>query len=474
MNLCRALRIRRKEVVSLVGGGGKTSAMFRLGDELADQGWRVVCTTSTHISADQVAQAAHASILPDDPNRHSLDRLRNQLTRRSPTLLVGEVAPETGKAKGLSPGFIDEVAALPEVDAVINEADGARTLPFKAPAEHEPVIPSRTTLVVPTVGIDAVGQPLADAYIHRPDQVAALTGAKLGQPVTAEHIAAVLIHPDGGLKNVPARARVVALINKVENEDQARVADRLADQILGSVSFEAVAIGAVRRDEAIQRVRSRVAAVVLAAGESRRFGQLKQLLPWGDEGATLLTQAVDVAVASRARPVIVVLGCQAETCRSVLTAWSDAHESVPGSAPLDGCGPDPSESRSLRVVVNPDWAAGQSTSVRAGLAALPGNAGAALFHLADQPGVTPKVIDALIARYAETLAPVVWPEYQGRRGNPVLFDRLAFPQLRELTGDVGGRPVLKAFAQKGQTERVPVDEPGVLLDIDTLDDLART
>lgn len=496
MNLSRALRIRRKDVIALVGGGGKTSAMFRLGDELAGQGWRVVCTTSTHISANQVAQAGSSVILPhhltDQPSDEQTNKSAqwvNQLRTHTPTLLVGEIDPHTDKATGLGPDFIDRIAAISDVDAVIVEADGARTLPFKAPADHEPVIPPSTTLVVPMVGIDVVGQPLSPTYVHRPEQIATLTNAELDQPITVEHVATVLSHPAGGLKNAPPQARLVAMINKVETETQAELAGRLAGQLLVTPIIESVAIGAVQHADPIQRVKSRVAVVVLAAGESRRFGQLKQLLPWGDEGGTMLTHSVNVALASLASQVVVVLGCQAEACRNALSSSKGAALSPSKSAalspsqntvlsPSQGSVLSPSKDAALAVrpvdiVVNPDWARGQSTSVRAGLAALMENGGAVIFHLADQPGVTPAVIDALIARYEETLAPVVWPEYQGQRGNPVLFDRVTFPQLQELTGDVGGRPVLTAYARADRAERVAVDEPGVLLDIDSPQDLPQ-
>lgn len=185
-----------------------------------------------------------------------------------------------------------------------------------------------------------------------------------------------------------------------------------------------------------------VAAVVLAAGGATRFGNLKQLLPWGN--GTLLTQVVDTALASSARPIVVVLGAQAEACRAVL-----------GERPV-------------RVVVNPAWAQGQSTSIQAALAALPPYVNAALFLLADQPAVQSNTLEALIARYHTTRAPLVWPEIQGQRGNPVLFDRRLFPELMALRGDIGGRAVLQAHA--AEAERVTVSDVGILMDIDTPDD----
>jgi len=448
LKLSHALRIQRRDVVALVGGGGKTSVMFRLGDELAAQGWRVVTTTSTHIGANQVGMAPHAILQPTH-------ELTVSSLPDSPTLLVGQIDPRTNKASGLRPEIIDRI--LPElgVDVVINEADGARMRPFKAPADHEPVIPSSTTLVVPMVGLDVVGRPLEGAHVHRPERVVALTGAEWGQPVTPEMIAAVLTHPQGGLKGVPPHARVVALINKVETETQVEAAGRLAELLLKAPQVEAVAMGAVQGADPVRRVKSRVAVVVLAAGESRRFGRLKQLEPWGD--GTLLTHAVEVALASQAGQVVVVLGCQAEACR----------------AALEEAGIGPKHEQSVTLVGNPDWEEGQSTSVRAGLAALEENVGGAIFHLADQPGVTPAVMEALIERHASTLAPVVWPEYQGRRGNPVLFDRVAFAELGKLSGDVGGKPVLLAYARANAAERVAVEEPGVLLDIDSPRDLPQ-
>jgi molybdenum cofactor cytidylyltransferase len=453
LKLFQALSIHPKDVVALVGGGGKTSAMFRLGDELAALGWRVVLTTSTHIGAEQVAQVHHAITLPTQ----SPFAPRRQLLTHSPTLLVGPVDPLTQKAAGLSPGLIDDIANTPGVDTVINEADGARTLPFKAPAGHEPVLPSSTTLVVPVVGIDAVGQPLDAAHVHRPERVAALTGAMPGQPITAEHIAAVLSHAQGGLKDVPSHARVRVLVNKVESAAQAETAHRLARLLLQTPRIDAVAFGAVQRDDPVRALQSRVAVVVLAAGESRRFGRLKQLQPWGDGEGTLLSHAVDVALASQAHQVVVVLGYKAEECRAVL-----------GDRILSS-----SKGRPAMIATNPNWAAGQSTSVRAGLASLPQNVGAVIFHLADQPGVTPAVIDTLIERHATTLAPVVCPEYDERRGNPILFDRATFYELNQITGDVGGKPVLQAYERAGKVERVAVDAPGVLLDIDSPVDIPK-
>ena len=100
---------------------------------------------------------------------------------------------------------------------ILNEADGSRMRPFKAPAAHEPVIPAETTLVVPVVGADVFGQPLDAEHVHRPELVSALSGAPLGAPITPEIVARVLAHPEGGRKGVPAGARVVVLINKVES-----------------------------------------------------------------------------------------------------------------------------------------------------------------------------------------------------------------------------------------------------------------
>jgi molybdenum cofactor cytidylyltransferase len=446
MNLDRALRIQPKEVVAFVGGGGKTSAMFRLADELVAEGRHVVTTTTTRIFSSQIALAPHHIVhARGQATRQLIDSLSQQLTQHPHILVVGVPDHDIGKAFGVAPDVVEAVAAMPGVDFILNEADGSRMRPFKAPADHEPVVPECTTILVPVVGVDALGRPLIEKYVHRAGRVAELSGVEVGVEVTPEIVASVLAHPLGGLKGLPPGARAVPLINKVESAQQLNAAHEIARHLLAHPRVDAVAIGAVQREDPVIEVRGRVAAVVLAAGGSKRFGRPKQLLSW--EGGTLLGHVVDVALASGAEPVVVVLGHQADACRAALGG------------------------RPVQVVFNPDWAQGQSTSVRAGLAALPANVSGALFPLVDQPGITPDLTNALIERHQATLAPVVWPEYQGRRGNPVLFDRDIFPHLVRLKGDTGGRPVLQAYAQ--HAERVPAPDLGVLFDIDTPDDYAN-
>jgi molybdenum cofactor cytidylyltransferase len=255
-----------------------------------------------------------------------------------------------------------------------------------------------------------------------------------------------MCHPDGGLKNVPAQARVIPLLNKVESPGDLTSARQIAAKLLACERIEAVTIGAVQSATApISEVYGRSAAIILAAGGSSRFGTPKQLAPWGEQ--TFIERAVEVALAAQARPVIVVLGAEVEQSRALLA------------------------DKPVTVVINQDWAAGQSTSMKAGLATLPPHISSVLFLLVDLPGVTPDIVNALIQRHRQTLAPIVWPEFEGRRGNPVLFDRSLFPELQRITGDTGGRPLLQAY--RDQAERVAATHSGILLDIDYSEDLTR-
>ena len=191
---------------------------------------------------------------------------------------------------------------------------------------------------------------------------------------------------------------------------------------------------------------SRVGVVVLAGGDAQRFGSLKQLAPW--QGRPLVAHMAAEAV-----------GC-ADVCCTMVTTGAGADEVA---AAVAGERVTPAHA--------PDWAAGQSRSVQAGLAALmhaEPNVGAAIFMMADQPGVTPALLSALIQRHRKTLAPVVAPRYVGRRGAPVLFDRAVFAEFAGLRGDVGGRPIIAADTEEIAWLDWPT--PEVIQDIDTPED----
>ncbi|BAU89698.1 4-diphosphocytidyl-2C-methyl-D-erythritol synthase [Methylorubrum populi] len=185
----------------------------------------------------------------------------------------------------------------------------------------------------------------------------------------------------------------------------------------------------------------RIGAVVLAAGLGSRFGAApKMLAPYGDR--PMVRRAAEAALASRAAPIVAVLGAHAEAVRTAL-------------AGLD-----------LMLVENPDPAAGLSASLRLGLAALPPGTGAAVVLLGDMPRIEAAHIDALIAAYAAA-APrpcAVVPVSGGLRGNPVLLDLTQLhADLATLSGDRGAGPILK---RRGDVLEVPAD-PAVIFDVDT-------
>jgi probable selenium-dependent hydroxylase accessory protein YqeC len=252
-SLAQALGLRSDEVVALVGGGGKTTAMFRLAGEAVARGGRAISTTTTRIFAAQIALAP-AHVPAAEATR---GRVAAALDAHGHVLVVGATDPATGKAEGVPPELFAHLRRWFPDACLLNEADGSRMRPFKAPAAHEPVIPPETTLVVPVVGADVLGQPLDAEHVHRPELVSALGGAPPGAPVTPEVVARVLAHPGGGLKGVPAGARVVVVINKVDRLADRAPARETARRLLREPAIQAVVLAAVRARDPVLEVCAR-------------------------------------------------------------------------------------------------------------------------------------------------------------------------------------------------------------------------
>jgi len=436
MTLARALRIERGAVVSFVGGGGKTSSMFRLASELSSAGFRVLTTTTTHISEEQ-ARSVPASI-----GWHELGLLEARLDRYGHCLLVG---PPDGKGRvlGASSELIAALQARPDIDAILVEADGSRSRPFKAPGEHEPVVPEGTTVLVPIAGLNSIGRELHEDNAHRSEIVASLANQPLGTLITPATIARVLCHPQGGAKRLPAGARLVPLLNKADTETDIERAREIARQMLAA-SVDSVVVSSMIQDPPVRETWSSTAGIILAAGMSTRFGTTKQALPWED--TTLAAHSVRTALDAGLDPVIAVLGCDAAKVEKALSGLP------------------------ARIVFNPDYAAGQSTSIRKALDALPCRTGAALFMLADQPLIDADLLKEIIQAHRRTFAPACVPVFEGRRGNPVLFDKTLFGELGDLRGDTGGRVLLEKY--RDAIVSIPASR-AVVLDVDTPDDYEK-
>lgn len=242
MNLLDALNITNADIVAFVGGGGKTTAMFRLAAEIAAGGGRVFTTTTTRIFAAQI-KLAPAYLLAAEATRGKISAAQNVHRQ---LLVIGELESSSGKAMGVSAAFITQLRRdFPEIPILI-EADGSRMRPFKAPAAHEPVIPPEATHVVIVVGADALGQPLTDQHVHRAEIVSQLSGTPLGSPLTPTIIARTLTHPAGGLKNVPPQAKVSVLINKVDMLENWADVEALEWELLENWRIKRVVLAALK------------------------------------------------------------------------------------------------------------------------------------------------------------------------------------------------------------------------------------
>ena len=248
MKLRDALDIRRGEVVSLVGAGGKTSIMFGLARELASSGERIITTTTTKILEPS---ASETQLLILEKDEETLLRALYQNLRKHQHITIASEKLSSGKLRGVSPELVVKLAQLNLVSCIIIEADGAAHRSLKAPNATEPVIPANTSLVIAVVGVDAIGCRLTEKDVFRSEIVSKLLGLPPGEIVTADAIALLMTHPQGIIKGSPPHARIVPFINKVDLEDGLTKGRELAGKILvmGHTQIERVVLGQARFTE---------------------------------------------------------------------------------------------------------------------------------------------------------------------------------------------------------------------------------
>ena len=413
MDLLTAFDLKPGEAVAFTGAGGKTSTIFKLARELKSS---VIVTTTTHMGAWQ-AELADRHLTIDTYEDVASIHLESQEI----LLLTGNKNSDN-RLTGLND---DVLAAIKErclkmgIPLLI-EADGARQLPLKAPAEHEPVIPAWVDRVVVMAGLSGLNQMLSGAVVHRPEIFSSIANLPIGEMITANHAAVVLSSKDGGLKGIPDGVQRNLFLNQADTDISAAHGARLARSVLEH--YDRVYVGAMKSTMGkapILSVLSTTAGIILGAGGSERLGRAKQLISW--QGVPFIRKVVLNGLEAGLSPLIVVTG-----------ADHDQIEAVLADLPVS-------------FVYNPLWQSGQAGSLQAGITALQENCDSVLFLLSDQPQASAHLIRQLLEQYAQNRQPVTAPMINGQRGNPVLFSRQTFPALMCVSGDQGGRAVFNQY-----------------------------
>ncbi len=440
MNLLRALRLDASPTshtaISIVGAGGKTTALFQLAREfLAAKHKKVFVSASTHLGAWQIANADHHVIFKD------ITSLEMEIAGLDGVILItGEIVED--RTLPLMPGslkWLRENSKDQNIPFLI-EADGSRGHSLKAPTEHEPPIPEFSDLIIYVAGMSAIGKTLTDENVHRAEIYSQLSNLPVGHIVTSGSMVAMLRHPQGGLKNITTSMRRIAFLNQADSPALQALGGNMVRSLLND--FDSVIVGSLKNG--VFQTIEHTAGVILAAGQSTRYGSPKQLLDW--HGKPFVRHIAETAVQSGLWPVVVVTGAYHSEIESCLT-------DLP-----------------VKVVQNVNYVQGQSTSIQAGLRELTEKNGACIFLLADQPQIQPEVIRALIEAHSRELSPIIAPlVLEERRANPVLFDKVTFPDLLELKGDVGGRVIFSKY----KVEYLPWHDDSLLLDVDKPEDYQR-
>jgi probable selenium-dependent hydroxylase accessory protein YqeC len=251
--LKESLGLKAKELISLVGAGGKTTLMFRLARDLVTGGKKVVTATTTKILEPS---SGETSFLFVDRDEEKLKQSVFSHIDKYKHITIASERLGSRKLKGVSSSLLNDLWSSYEIDYLIIEADGASGRPIKAPREGEPVIPSNTTLVVAILGVDGVEMELKEENAFQAKRISKMAGIPIGGRMTDEGMAVLMTDPGGIFKGVPPSSRVIAFLNKVDIPDGVAKAKGVAEKILKKrhPQIERVVLGQLKNEPAVVEV----------------------------------------------------------------------------------------------------------------------------------------------------------------------------------------------------------------------------
>jgi probable selenium-dependent hydroxylase accessory protein YqeC len=250
MDLAKALDLGAGEMVSLVGGGGKTTVLYRLAGELYRAGMATLVTTTTKIFPPSREQCHFLYVEKERA------RLVVALRKNGPAPAIHVAGTEInrdGKLCGLPLEWFPALLQEPNIHHILVEADGAASRPLKVPLEHEPVIPAETGVVLILIGLDVLERPLSDAWVHRAERAAEILNVDPGTPVREEMIRALWRHPDGLTKGIPPPAKKIVILNKADTTETVETGLFLARALVAE-GADKVLVASMRDEDPVKEV----------------------------------------------------------------------------------------------------------------------------------------------------------------------------------------------------------------------------
>jgi molybdenum cofactor cytidylyltransferase len=456
LSLVDSLQLGEREIVAIYGAGGKTSLLYRFARELSGLKKKVILTTTTKIYKPGKIPCVICSEL-----KKALVELQRELGSNDLVALGSSLLPEN-KLAGIDLSWVEEIHSLGAAPYILVEADGAGGKPIKGYAPYEPVLPQASTIIIPLLGLDALGLFPDKRFVHRPELLLKITGSAPGEQLSEEHLLRCLKYMIELGTEMSPEARIIPVLNKVDLLQDKEMPGMIAKGTVAGTFLEEPALDrflftSLREEVALKYIfdlsgrfsRPFITCVVLAAGSSYRMGANKLSLKINDQ--TLLDLSLKNVFKSRVDEVILVTRPGFIFPPHTLEILNDPK---------------------VKVVTNNNHLEGIASSLKTGIAASHPLAQGIIFTLADQPFIPPEVYDLLIKEYASSLNMLTCPLYKGKRGNPVLFDRRTWPQLMRLEGDEGGRQIISSIPDR---EKCYIETlfPGILVDIDTPEDLQK-
>ena len=424
------ISLDNQELISITGGGGKTTSMFRLAKELLKHGKKVLISTTTAIMKPDDSKYEQL-YLTEDTDYKTIE------PSSSGIVVLGSKVNKINKLIRVESQVIDEIFESKKFDYIIVEADGSKRKPIKAPASHEPVIPSLTTKTIGIIGMDAVGQRIYEENVHRAILFSQVTNSKLGDNIDENIIYNLIVSPAGIFKNSPLNSSKYIILNKSETKARNLVSQKIKSKVISNkIDIKNIIIGSMGKE-------TRVTGIIMASGFSRRMKTDKLLLKLGDK--MVLEKVIESCVKSNLDDIMVIY--RKEEIKNIAERYN------------------------LKTVLNENAIEGQSASIKLGANNIEQDMKGMMFIVGDQPHLDPITINTIIDEFEVDQEKIIIPIYNENKGNPTIFPVHLKEQLLALAGDVGGKEVINNNLDR--VKYVDIENYQAGMDMDTIEEYEK-